>query len=182
MFRLVSTVAKHTKRNRNFVAIPISGTLNLLTLANETVLVDDVFGGNLTEDLYVMSVDLNAEIINLTAGEGDPHTCGFAHGDYTVTEIKEALEVQLLGPGSKIEQERARRLIRKTGIYVAETEAQTKLNLKGRAGDGQIRTKIKFMVQSGKTLSMWVFNESGAALTTGASVRWQGTVYGRWVI
>ncbi len=176
-------MAKHTRRSRNFVAIPISGTLNLLTLANETVLVDDVFAGNLTEDLYIMSADITGEIINFTAGEGDPHTCGFAHGDYTVTEIKEALEVKLLGPGNKIEQERARRLIRKTGIFVAETEAQTKLNLQGRvSGGASTRTKIKFTVQSGKTLNFWVFNESGGALATGASLRWQGTVYGRWLV
>ncbi len=176
-------MAKHTgRRNKNFVAIPIQGSLNLLTLGNEVVLSTDLFPGALTEDFYAISADISAEIINLTAGEGDPMHCGIAHGDYTDAEIEENLEVSFLGPGNKISQERARRLVRKTGILVAETEAQTKLQLKGKTGDGLIRTKLKFVVQSGQNLSLWVWNQSGSALQTGSSIRFFGTVYGRWIL
>ncbi len=177
-------VAKNTKKrsSKNFVAIPFSGSLPLVTLASEALLSGDVFPGVLTEDFYAISVDLNAQILALTAGEGDPMSCGFAHGDYTDPQIEENLEVSFLGPGSKIAQERARRLVRNTGIFASETVGHTSMKLYGRTGVGNIRTKLKFVVNSNKNLSIWVLNKSGAALTTGSNLRFQGTVYGRWII
>ncbi len=174
--------AKRSRNSKNFVALPISGTISLATLGNVTALLTDVFGNSLTEDLYAISGDISAQVIGLTAGEGDPLNFGFAHGDYSVTEVKEALEVKLLGPGNKIEQERSRRLLRKIGSFMADTVSHVTMKLYGRGGAGQTRTKIKFMIQSGKTLNLYVYNNSGAALTTGASIKFQGTIYGRWVI
>ncbi len=111
--------SKRSRNSKNFVAIPISGTPALTTLGNQAVLLDDVFGGNLTEDFYAISVDISAQIINLTAGEGDPIVSGFAHGDYAASEVVENLDVVFLGPGNKIQQEQSRRLVRKTGMYQA---------------------------------------------------------------
>ncbi len=162
----------------------MDASITLGTLASKAVAVADLFGGNLEEDFYAISADLTAQIIGLTAGEADPSMLVLAHGDYSAAEIAEALVVKLLGPGNKIEQERARRLVRKVGAFynVRGISAQTTMYLQGRDGAGLVRTKIKFVIDSGKTLDVGLYNNSGATLTTGASVRITGTVYGRWMI
>ncbi len=175
---------KTTRRsNKNFVAIPITGTIPILSLGDGVVVAGDVFGGNLTEDFYALSADIMAEIVGITSGEGNPTMAGFAHGDYTVTELKENLEVTLLGPGTKIEVERSRRLVRKTGMFRSNDPAHVTMALSGRYSDGGLtRTKLKFIVNSGKTLKFWAHNKSGAVYTTGANLKFEGTVYGRWMI
>ncbi len=170
-------------RSKNFVAIPIEGSIVIEALASKAVVIDDAFGGNLTEDLYAISADVQGQVIGLTAGEGDPSSIGFAHGDYSVGEIAENKVVVFLGPGSKIEQERARRLIRNVGPVLGDSlGAQTTMRLHGRGGAGLVRTKLKFTIQSGKDLIIFFYNNSGATLTTGASFRYSGTVYGRWLV
>ncbi len=169
-------------RSKNFVAIPINGTFSLLTLNTDVLLGTDVFPGVLTEDFYAMSVDINSQIVALTTGEGDPLMAGFAHGDYSDAEVEENLEVSFLGPGDKVAQERARRLVRKTGMFSPTSEAATQMKLFGKEGSGQVRTKLRFVINSGKNLRFWVLNKSGANLTTGASLRFTGTVYGRWIL
>ncbi len=176
--------AKRSRNSKNFAALPVTGSLALSTLGNVTVLLNDLLGANLTEDFYGISMDLSAQVIDLTAGEGDPMILGIAHGDYNITEIKEALEVKLLGPGNKIEQERSRRLIRKIGTFLSNSSdaGATVLKLFGRGGAGITRTKIKFVIQSGKSINLFVYNQSGAALTTGGLLKFQGTIYGRWIL
>ncbi len=177
-----NTGRKRSRSSKNFAAIPFDSNLALVTLANDALLSTDVFPGVLTEDFYALSADINASIEGLTAGEGDPMFGGFAHGDYSDAEIEENLEVSFLGPGDKIAQERARRLVRKTGMFAPPTTASTVMRLFGPSGSGQIRTKLKFVINSNKNLSFWIINKSGTALTTGAGLRFQGTVYGRWIL
>ncbi len=177
-------VAKHTKRRRssNFVAIPINGSLTVGALANQAVVLDDLMGGNFTNDIYCMSVDIQGDLIGLTAGEGDPSQLGMAHGDYTVTEVAENLNVILLGPANKIQQEQARRLVRKTGVFHGDgLNTQLTMPLQGKDGSANIRTKLGFVIESGKTLQAFFFNNSGATMTTGATFRYSGTLYGRWI-
>ncbi len=173
-----------SRKSKNFVAIPFNGTLALTTIANKAVKVDDALGGALTEDLFVISSDLIGEIQGLTPGEGEPSIAGFSHGDYDVTEIGENLNVTLLGPGTKIEQERARRLVRKAGSFLSGggTNVQTNLSMIGRDGSRISRTKLNFVVQSGKTFNVWLQNLSEATFTTGAILVYSGTLYGRWIL
>ncbi len=175
---------KSRRRSRKgFVAILVDATITIGAVGSKAVAIADLMGGNLTEDFYAISTDLQAQVLGLTAGEGDPSMCILAHGDYTVAEIAEALVVKLLGPGSKIEQERTRRLVRKVGPFYGDgTATQTTSNLEGRQGPGLVRTALKFIINSGKTLSVGFYNNSGATMTTGATVRVTGTVYGRWII
>ncbi len=171
-------MAKHRKRrgrgSKNFVAIPVTAAITLGTLANNTVVKGSLLG-TLLEDLYVISADLIWTIRSLTVGEG-PIEVGVVHSDYTVTEILENLDVTLLGPGTKIEQERSRRLVRRIGMFNG-------LGSEEVLNDGQvIRTKMRFTCQDGKDLDAWVRNSSGATLITGAIVQVHGTVYGRWML
>ncbi len=169
-------------RSKNFVAIPFDGNLTLSTLGSGVVLSDNLLSGNLTEDLFGISVDIMAEVVGLAAGEGDPSIIGVSHGDYTDTEIQEALDVVMLGPGNKIEQERARRLVRKVGFLTADGVSQAAMTLIGSGGSRLIRTRLRFVVQSGKNLDIFIQNISGANLTTGASLRYSGTLYGKWIL
>ncbi len=172
------------RRSRgNFVAIPVEATITIGALASKAVAIADLMGGNLIEDFYAISADLSGQVIGLTAGEGDPMSVVLAHGDYTAAEVAEHLVVKLLGPGNKTEQERARRLVRKVGpLYGSPQADQTTMQLQGRDGPGIVRTTLKFIVNSGKTLDIGVFNNSGATLTTGATMRVTGMVFGRWII
>ncbi len=172
--RGTSRARRGSSRNRNFVAIPVQQAKALGTLADATVLAQSLIG-TLTEDMFAISADLLWTIRDLTPGEG-PVYVGVAHGDYSVSEIKESLEVTLTGPGSKIEQERARRMIRTSGVFPGLTSEES-LNL-----GVPLRTRMKFTVQSAKALNGWIWNSSGAALTTGAIVEIAGKVYGKWLV
>ncbi len=176
-------MANRRKRsNRNFVAIPFSVAVSLGTLGDGSV-ADLEALPTLTEDLFVMSVDMSASVEGLTAGQLVPADVGYSHGDYSVTQVKEKLDVVLTGPGSKLQQERVRRLIRKAGAMNAfDTSAKTESTMIGRNGSRIVRTKINFVIQSGKPLNVWIHNRSGAQLTTGSTLRTSGTVYGRWIL
>ncbi len=170
-------------RGKNFVALPVTGSLALSTLNDDTVLTTSLLGTNFTEDLYAISCDLSVSVRSLTAGQGDPMSIGIAHSDYSATEILEHISVALAGPGSKIEQERSRRLIRKTGVFQQQgnqDDSFTSMNMIGRDGSRIVRTTLKFTAQSGKALNLYVHNRSGGALSTGSVLEFDGTIFGRW--
>lgn len=162
------------KRRRGFVAIPFSGDITLATLANSGVIMEDLLGSQLSEDLFCISVDICWAIKDLTAGEG-PIDVGLCHNDLSVSEVAECLDVDLSDPDAIIERERARRPVRRSGKFSGVATEQT-LN------DGkEIRTKMKFTVGNGHCPAAWARNRSGAALTTGAIISYDGTLYGRWL-
>ncbi len=175
--------SRKRSRGKNFVAIPVTGSLALASLNDDTVLTQSLLGTNFTEDLYAISADLSVSVRGLTAGQGDPMSVGIAHSDYTVSEILENISVTLTGPGSKIEQEQSRRLIRKTGVFQQQgnqNDTFTSMNMIGRDGSRIIRTTLKFTAQSGKALNLYVHNRSGGQLATGGIVEFDGTIFGRW--
>ncbi len=172
---------KRSRNSKNFVAIPFDVNVALGALAN-TLIVKTGLTSGFTQNLYIMSVDLAGIITGLTAGEGDPLELGLAHSDYSVTEILENTDVQFLGPGNKIEQEQSRRLVRKVAEGYSDLASDTTIMFIGRFGSRIIRTKIKFVCQDTKKLDVWVKNRSGSTLTTGASLRASGTIYGRWIL
>ncbi len=163
------------RKRRPLVAIPFQMQFSLAALADNIVVSDFMLPSAFTEDFFCVSVYATYNIRGHTAGEG-PITVGYAHGDYTVTEIAEANDVTLTGPGLKIEQEHARRLVRKVGSFRG-LETNEELN----HGD-QIRTGFKFTIEDGKKVEIWAQNRSGATLTTGTVVEVEGIAYGRWLL
>lgn len=169
---------KRSRRSRrsNFVALNITRQgFALSTLGNVTALTENMIG-NLTEDLYCISMDVCVAWEGLTVGEG-PILVGFAHGDLSVTEIKESLEAEPTGPDDIIAIERTRRPVRKIGI-ISPVAASGFLN------DGKmIRVKMKFTIPDGKPINFFAYNmDQSAALTTGCILSYNGTLYGRWRI
>ncbi len=166
-------MGRKRRSRKNFVAIPFTNSFPLLTLADATVLA----GGTTTalgEDLFIISVDLYASIRGLTSGEV-PLFVGFAHNDLTVTEIKEALSANLANPDDIIQKERSRRPVRRAGQFGRSGFTDLDLN-----NGVVVRVPIRFTVGNSFELDIWVLNESGAALTTGATIEYQGVIYGRW--
>ncbi len=167
-------MVKHKRKTqKGFVAIPVTASISLSTLANNTTLTASLLG-TLQEDLYVISAHLTWTIRTLTAGEG-PLQVGIAHSDYTVGEVQENIDVTLLGPGKKIEQEQARRLVRRVGMFDGLASEE-------KLFDGvPIKTTIKWVADDGEDLNVFVSNRSGGAMTTGAIIQCHGTVFGRWL-
>ncbi len=174
--------ARRSRNSKNFVAIPVDGFLTVGALADGVVVDTSVIGTNFTEDIFVVSTDLSATLTGLTADQGIPSEVILSHGDYTVGEVAEALDVALTGPGSKIEEERSRRLIRKVGVLNQPTPDGTELAMIGKYGSRIIRTKVKFTIQNDKALRIGLKNRSGATLTTGSLLRFSGYIYGRWLV
>jgi len=172
---VIGAAARRRRRrsNRNFVALPFSVSLDTTTLANDAV-VSVPLQANFTEDFRCVSIHALWASAAGTAAEG-PLVAGYAHSDYTVTEIAENQNVVLLGPASKSESERAGRLVRRVVQF---------LGIGGEIlNDGKtVKTKLNWMISDAKAITMWVQNRSGAALTNGPVIEITGTMFGRWLI
>lgn len=162
------------RRSRRFRALPVQGAITLGALAADTVIKQN-HTGSFGRDAYVISGDLDLCMRNQTAGEG-PVKVGIAHGDYTAAEIEECLEAtDSWDPSDKVANEKRRRQVREIGVFPAIAVDEV-LN------DGRkIRVPFKFVCESGQTIAFWAWNRSGAALTGGASVSYDGKIYVRYL-
>ncbi len=99
-----------------------------------------------------------------TASEG-PIMVGYAHNDYSVTEIKEALEAEAaMATGDKVANEQANRLVRLVGTFQGALTDEV-LN------DGKpIRTRLNWAIPLGGNVAVFAYNRSGATLTTGSVI------------
>ncbi len=140
------------------------------TLGSLIVILQSVFG-NADGAWRAISLIGSWSIDGLTAGEG-PIVCGFAHGDYTVTEVKEALEsASSISIGNKVENERSRRWVRKVGVFSGQDTAQ-------RLADGvPVKTRLNWTIPIGTNLNMFAYNDSATLLTTGARVKFNGVAW-----
>ncbi len=171
---VIKMVKKKSKTNRRgFVAIPFSTSVPLLTLADNVLVVASLLASAFGEDIFVISVDASWALRSNTINEG-PLEVGYAHGDLSISEVQENLVAELTDPDDIIQRERARRPVRRVGMFSGQSIDQS-LN------DGvKLRTKIKFSISDGLFLNFWVKNLNGASLTTGAVVELHGNLYGRW--
>ncbi len=157
------------RRRYSLRRVRVSPALTLSTLGAQTVLAVGVTGTSDAQYRLVTAM-LTWSQVGLTASEG-PITVGFAHNDYTVTEIKECIEIAgSISPGDKIAQEKANRWVRIVGTF--EAEAESVLN------DGKpIKTRLNWPVQIGSAVNIFAYNESGSALATGAVINAQGNLW-----
>ncbi len=162
---------RHGRRRSALVPIKFTISVPLSTLANVTAIFAPT--PTLVQDFDIISTDLVCSISGLTVGEG-PVDVGLAAGIYTAAEVGEALDAS---PTSQYgtEMERSKRQVRAYGSFSGEVAEET-LN------DGEaIRRKMFLRGISGQPLANgFARNRSGAALTTGATLRLQGTHWGRW--
>ncbi len=159
-------MAKAKPRRRRRMGAYIKGnvdeSLSLGTLAAGT-LIADTWDDSVSERTRISSVVAIWALDVLTAPQG-PIMVGVAHSDYTDAEIEEVIEnTGTWDRGDKISQERAKRLVRVVGKFgqpSAAGEVDQVLN------DGKpIKTKLNWILNSGDTLKMWAYNNSGSALS-----------------
>ncbi len=150
-------------------AVPISPETALATL-NSKIVVVTTLTGNADGAYRAISIDASWAWAAPTTGEG-PLTVGYAHSDYSITEIKEAIEAgATISVGDKLAQEKANRLVRKVGVINS---------LKGNLNDGDpVKTRLNWLIPIGKSVNQFAYNE-GANLTTGSSLHQSGTMWVR---
>ncbi len=142
---------------------------SLGTLAALTVITGQLTG-NADGAYRIISGSLTWGVQGMTAGDG-PITVGYAHNDYTVTEIKEAIEsASSISIGNKVENERSQRLVRRIGQLTAE---EPTLN------DGRpLKTRLNWAIPIGTNVALFAYNDdAGAPLTTGAVVHTNGSIW-----
>ncbi len=157
------------------VYIPVTSGLVLSTLADNTVLKGTVQAA-FTRRFHILYMKCFWAIRGNTIGEG-PILVGYNHGDYTIAEILENLDVAILNTANKIERERASRLVRKVGFFVAFSVSE---ELRGNKGGEAVYTKLNWTIEEGETLDLFAINRSGGALTGGQIVEIEGTMVGYW--
>ncbi len=177
LLALAIQMAKHggrkpSKRRYNLRRVRITPELALSTLGSDTVITVALTGAS-TIAYRCVTVKGTWNLSNLTGGQG-PITVGYAHSNYTVTEIKECLEsAASISPGLKIEEEQANRLVRIVGTFEATGTAS--LN------DGRpIKTRLNWLIPasaSGTHVVMFAYNEGTSAISGGARLNHTGDMY-----
>lgn len=157
----------------NLRKVRVIPQVSLGTLGNVTAIVGAVTGA--ADGQYrAMSLNGTWSLKGATAGEG-PIVIGFAHSDYSVTEIKEAIEIQnSINLGDKVAQEQANRLVRIVGTFPSAQVAAEDVVL----NDGRpMKTRLNWAIPIGKAVNIFAYNDSGATLTTGAIVDFNGDLW-----
>lgn len=174
LFPLVALAKRRPRRRAkvNWVVSRVNMSLGLGTLADNTALKAALCSlGPGSYRCHWTHFEGFISIDGLTVGQG-PIVVGVALDDYTVTEIKECLEADPTGT-DLIEAEKSRRKVREWGIFVG-ANAQEWLN-----NDATMRKhRIKFTDEGGSSPDLFAYNDSGAALTTGATIVVNGKLYG----
>ncbi len=162
-------LAKHPKRRYSLRRVRTTAEVALVTLAASTAITVSLTGTSDSQYRFI-SAHIVWDLIGQTAGQG-PVVFGFAHGDYSVTEIKEAIEVtNSISQGDKIASERANRLIRIVGTFGA--------NANGIFNDGRpLKTRLNWLMPVGEQVNIFAYNDFGSSLTTGAVLNVNGSVY-----
>ncbi len=142
----------------------VDETLAITTLAART-LVSSPFDESVNERTRVSAIVATYSMRGLTpAGDVGPIMVGIAHSDYTAPEIEEVIEnTGSWNEGAKIEQERAKRLVRIIGVFDNPEDAlkATVLN------DGRpIKTKLNWILLQSQSLKLWAYNLGESAVAT----------------
>ncbi len=130
-----------------------------------------------TETYRLLSVRLSYVWEDIAAVADDGLEFGLAHSDYSAAEIEECLESQnSIDLGDKTAQEQSNRLVRSIGRI---SNYGTVVDGGGsQFNDGRpLKTRLNWLMTTGKTLNMWIRNSSGTVWTIGSSVQAIGDIY-----
>lgn len=170
-------MARNPRRRKwtaDMKAVPFTEGTALLTLATVTVITATTLPVS-DNEYRVLGVRNLWSIRGFTPSEG-PIVVGYAHGDYSVSEIKQSIEAEtMMTRGDKIAAEQGNRLVRRVGMFAGNIEDET-------INDGKpIYTRLNWVIPVGKTLNAWAYNQSGASLTTGSVLIQNGKATIKWL-
>ncbi len=166
-------------KNNSGVIIRDDSAIALSTLGGESAIVvtTDITWG---EDFRLLKTEFTAIVEGLTSTEGNGLLIGLADGELTATEIEECLQAD--GPGDRNDNAPAERANRPVWIIGAvDPASESTLRFKGARGDFLMEWKKRWTFSNPEGLEFFVYNQSGNALTTGATVRINATHYGVWL-
>ncbi len=159
-------MAKHPKRRMGrYIKGNVQNTLDLGTLAAKT-LISATLGGTVEERSLISSIVSSWALSDFTNAIGDgPIAFGVAHSDYSDAEIEEVLELTgTWKEGDLKAQEVMKRKVRRIGVFPSspsDSSGNVVVN------DGRpIKTKLNWILQTGKTLKIWAYNMGDSAIAT----------------
>lgn len=170
-------LAKHTPRKRKFRAYikgRILQDIDLgITLGSQTIVTESV-DDSPTEKTFITSVVCSYVLSDWTPGANKgPIMFGWALSDYSDAEISLNLTQNTAWDrGDEIAQEVGKRKVRVVGTFdnPVDSGAASKF-AEGR----QVKTKLNWMLQSGKTIKFWAFNLGSVAhATTNPNIHFSG--------
>ncbi len=154
--------------------------VTLSTLADQTA----KFTGSLVlaEDFRMLKAEVFAIIDGLTATEGNNMMLGLANGELDAAEVGECIAIDgPLNRNDRLKQEQAERFVKLISVGHQGSPTTTSYQFKNETGGPQIVVKPQWTFSDPEGWQWFLFNNSGAALTTGATWRIVTTIYGVWV-
>ncbi len=152
------------KRFRKYLRGQIDSQIPLTTLGANTLVGQDA-NDVLEEQAYLSSVKLAWALQGFTpTGDAGPILVGVAHSGYSDAEIEEWIEnLASWEIGAPRNQEIAKRMIRRVGVFFAPAQATET----ARLNNGMpIRTKCGWTLATGQTVRMWAYNTGSSAVAT----------------
>ncbi len=153
--------------------VPFFHDLPLGTLANETVVASTLLPTS-DNEYRILSSTAAWSMRGLTSGEV-PIQFGYAHGDYSVTEIDQCLEAEgAMTRANKIVKEQADRLVRSVGVISGDGISPVYNN-------GEMKySRLNWGIPDGLTTQFWARNQTGGTMTTGSGLVIVGHAIIRW--
>jgi len=171
---LIVMAAKRRRRRRvvvRTVYLPFDITIVLTNLVDNGSAATAL--QTLTQDFDIYGIRCTVSFTDAVAGEG-PIEAGWAQAELTAAQIVENRDASPTSQWDVTANEQSKRKVRVFGK--SSGDANSILN------DGEpIWRKMFLKIPAGKPLAdLWIINRSGAQLTTGQLVHFQGAVLGRW--
>ncbi len=154
--------------------------LALLTLGAGAAILFGSIKGNLTEDFRMLKIVIASHISGLASDQGHGLLLGIANADLTALEIAACLGTD--GPldrNDRILKETAERFCTIIGSFIVTTVGEG--SFMSEAGGPVIVAKPRWTFSNPEAWTFFIYNNTGAALTTGALASFLATHYGVWV-
>ncbi len=117
------------------------------------------------ERSLVSSVQAIYGLSGFTIGDNiGPVEVGLMHGDYTLAELEEFLELTTgWNEGDLRSREISNRKIRRIGVFDPPDNAGESVALNGGR---PVKTKLNWILNAGQGLTFWIYNQGGSAFAT----------------
>jgi len=166
-------------KNNTGAILRSTESIALSTLANETA-IKFLSSITLDEDFRMLKAEIFAQVSGLAASEGNGLLMGIANGELTIAEITEAYLVD--GPvdrNDRVKTERAERFVKT--IAAAVKQLGTEAIFIGDEGGPKITVKPRWTFSNPEGWDLFIYNNTGAALQSGSTVRLVAVYYGVWL-
>jgi len=135
----------------------------------------------MTEDFRLLKTEVIARITGLTTGDEDGLIFGLADAELSDIEVAEVIALD--GPVDRNDNLANERAMRPVWILGTSTDliSSGRTQFRGHHGGPIMTAKPRWTFSSPEGWNWFVFNDRGAAITTGATLKVVATNYGVWV-